>query len=358
LALDFAKVDIGDEGPHARLFSLGRKRVSELVQEWPEMSQQEKDVVYRERYEKEDVWVGKVVAAFDADVRGEIHELWREYETGALGEGQFANQIGALENLIQALWRRTQRVSAAAGPWWEHAKKVVDHPRLLEYMSFFETREEHGDVPDASSPGNVEKLFRFLEFVDGLKRVRRKVGDVHGKPVYESIADHGFSMTWMTWMLGARKEGAFDLNRAIKIALIHDLAKAEVGELGPYAELFSEGRKRTGELVGEWPTMNQDERSEIFQARHEAEREWVERLTSLIAPVGGEMMALWLEYEAIASPEARFVYQIGVCENIRQAVYCHEQDASVDLTQWWFHAKKSIDDPVLLEFIVALEQKG
>ena len=51
----------------------------------------------------------------------------------------------------------------------------------------------------------------------------------------ESIADHMYRMSLMA-MISSFSNGKIDTNRCIQLALIHDLAEAQVGDITPYCK--------------------------------------------------------------------------------------------------------------------------
>ena len=51
----------------------------------------------------------------------------------------------------------------------------------------------------------------------------------------ESIADHMYRMSLMG-MIATFGDGTLDTNRCIKLALIHDLAEAKVGDITPHCK--------------------------------------------------------------------------------------------------------------------------
>ena len=53
----------------------------------------------------------------------------------------------------------------------------------------------------------------------------------------ESIADHMYRMSLMA-MVSSFSNGKIDTNRCIQLALIHDLAEAQVGDITPYCKFY------------------------------------------------------------------------------------------------------------------------
>lgn len=97
----------------------------------------------------------------------------------------------------------------------------------------------------------------FIEF-GNLKKLKRTGWVLRGVPNPESIADHSFRTALITLFLGEelKKKGIpLNLEKALKIALIHDLAEARITDIPlPAQRYFSkvEGeREALQEMVGE-----------------------------------------------------------------------------------------------------------
>lgn len=78
-------------------------------------------------------------------------------------------------------------------------------------------------------------LARFAHRIGRLKSTPR-TGWLHrGIPPdqTESVADHSFRVAVLTWLASSEVEG-LDRNRAIKLALLHDLAESITGDITPY----------------------------------------------------------------------------------------------------------------------------
>ena len=111
----------------------------------------------------------------------------------------------------------------------------------------------------------------------------------------ESIADHMYRMSLMS-MIASFSNGALDTNRCIKLALIHDLAEAKVGDITPHCGV-SDDDKYTLELT----TM--------------------EQVKEMLGPMmgGDEILELWKEYEEGSTEEAKLLKDLDKIEMILQA---------------------------------------
>ncbi|NBF39088.1 MAG: HD domain-containing protein [Spirochaetes bacterium] len=112
----------------------------------------------------------------------------------------------------------------------------------------------------------------------------------------ESVADHSWG-TALLCLLNAGEAGV-DADPAIRMALVHDIAEAEVGDIP----------RRVDE--GDQPVS----RAEKARREHEA----IARLAG--GPFDGAV-ELWREYEAGETPVARFVRDMNLIDMCLQALY-------------------------------------
>src|SRR5688572_1987599 len=115
-----------------------------------------------------------------------------------------------------------------------------------------------------------------------LKRVRRKGWVDRGVPDAESVADHSYRLALLAWAV-ARQRG-LDADRALKMALFHDLAEAEVGDETPFDDALSHDAFDPARF--DQPAPRDDARR---AAKHARERAALARLAAeLPAPVAAE----------------------------------------------------------------------
>lgn len=128
----------------------------------------------------------------------------------------------------------------------------------------------------------------------------------------ESIADHMYRMSIIAMALPAE---SVNIDKCVKIALVHDIAESLVGDITPFGGVTKE-------------------------EKHRREFETIEYLVDLIRPYNErfahEMKELWLDYEEIRCLEARYVKDIDKLEMIQQA-WEYEQDYGLkyDLSEFY-----------------------
>jgi len=79
----------------------------------------------------------------------------------------------------------------------------------------------------------VKDLAKFLKYISKLKLTVRtgwRMREVPG--VKETIASHSFGTAFIAWIM-AKKEKV-DVNKTVKMALIHDILEGIIGDITPY----------------------------------------------------------------------------------------------------------------------------
>src|SRR4030042_495193 len=141
-------------------------------------------------------------------------------------------------------------------------------------------------------------LMKFFELAMNLKNVERTGWKERGVKNPETSADHSYMVALMVLIFGRKASGdAFnhtskrklDMEKALKLAVVHDLPEAIVGDI-----ITKENWEKGG-------TMWKKERDKI-------ERSAMRKLASLAGST--DILRLWEEFEVQKTPEARFVKDI------------------------------------------------
>jgi len=142
-----------------------------------------------------------------------------------------------------------------------------------------------------------DALLEALELKDELRTgwVLRKIDTP------ESVAAHTWGMATLCLLYAAQAGDAVDRDRAISMALVHDLAEARTGDIATRAD---------------------DEHQRISDEEKTArERAAVaELLEPFDADADGEFRSLWEAYEARETPTAQFVKDMDLIDNCLQAL--------------------------------------
>lgn len=129
----------------------------------------------------------------------------------------------------------------------------------------------------------------------------------------ESVAAHSWGMAILALRLAPKD---IDLTKVLSMCLVHDLPEVKVGDLTPH-----------------------DDVSNKAELEHSAMKE--------LAP---DWLALFEEYEAGESREARFVKQIDKLDMGLQAIL-YQNEQGLDLGEFLVSAKGKISDADLLEIL-------
>jgi putative hydrolases of HD superfamily len=126
------------------------------------------------------------------------------------------------------------------------------------------------------------KVLAFLPLAERLKRELRHSWLSDGRR--ESVAEHTWFMALMALLTHRRLEEPVSLERVLAMAIVHDLAEIEVGDI-PYFETGDRKAKKA-----------------------ELELAAIGRIATMLpVPEGDLVKQLWLEFEEGNTPEARFV---------------------------------------------------
>ena len=157
------------------------------------------------------------------------------------------------------------------------------------------------------------RVVQFLHLATNLKTtprtgwVKRNVKDP------ESIADHMYRMSLMALLMEGNSDG-YDVDRCIKLAIVHDLAECIAGDITPVCGV-SDGEK------------------------YRMESEAMDTITSMLGDnvASRNIRALWDEYERGETKEAKLVKDFDKVEMIVQAgEYERDQgDRGVELQEFF-----------------------
>lgn len=109
----------------------------------------------------------------------------------------------------------------------------------------------------------MEDILNFLIKVRKLKRKKRRGWILRSIKDPETIADHTFRMTLMTWLLCCKKK--FDVEKILKISLIHDLCEVYAGDTTPYDKIIPKDKKRQKKIFDKWPRLSEKEKKRFFR---------------------------------------------------------------------------------------------
>ena len=155
-----------------------------------------------------------------------------------------------------------------------------------------------GTTPSASQmsdPSPAARAIDFLHLTQSLKTTPRTGWVNHGVANPESIADHMYRMSLMA-MIASKEMPELDQNKCIKLALIHDLAEAIVGDITPNDPVTKEEKQKL-------------------------ESDAMKKIRTMLGDAlgGEEIEQLWHEYEGGLSLESKLLKDLDKLEMIQQA---------------------------------------
>lgn len=164
--------------------------------------------------------------------------------------------------------------------------------------------------------------------------------------VAESVAEHSFQTAMIAWMTAlVHPERGLDPERVLKLALVHDLAEALIGDIPPYdaADIPDDPDARRRFFA-----VRRERSPEQVATKRAAEETATARLLATMPdPVRAEIGALLQEYEARETPEARFVKEVDALETFLQARSYAATHPAVPMDGFTDMARHALHDPAL-----------
>lgn len=165
----------------------------------------------------------------------------------------------------------------------------------------------------------MHPLHSLLDQVNHLKQLPRTGWLLANVSSPESVADHTAATAILALFLAETVNGALtengltaplDVSQVVRLALLHDLAESELTDLP----------KRASQLVG-------------ADAKHRAEAQAMGQILAGLPQADG-YLALWSDYDAGETPEARLVKDADKLEMVHQAqVYAQRGHRNLD--EFW-----------------------
>lgn len=127
----------------------------------------------------------------------------------------------------------------------------------------------------------LEQQMQFLLELDHMKNIYRQTRVLHEDRA-ENDAEHSFHLAIMTVVLAEHANAPIDVCKTMKMVLAHDIVEIDAGDTYCY------------DAIG-------------YQDKAARETRAADRIFALLPPdQGAELRALWEEFEAGDTPEARF----------------------------------------------------
>ncbi|KAI0161866.1 HD domain-containing protein [Hypoxylon sp. FL1284] len=193
-------------------------------------------------------------------------------------------------------------------------------------------------TPKISEPWEVEKVLEtiypeapaegmatpipFFHVLERLKTGKREGWRRFSIQRGESIADHMYRMSLMTFLCPPTLIGKLDLNKCMKMCLVHDMAESIVGDITPVDGVAKPEKSRR-----EADTMDYIAKKLLGNVNG--------------GRAGEEIRAIWQEYEDSKTDESIFVHDIDKIELLLQMVeYETRMAKKLDLGEFAYVATK------------------
>lgn len=137
----------------------------------------------------------------------------------------------------------------------------------------------------------INDILTFLRRSKGLESVERYSASLRANK--NTVAEHSWRIALMALVVGTECKVRVDVNRAVAMALLHDLAEAKTGDIDA-VELIRGGEKMAKEKA---------------EKEENAMREITDDL-----PFGDWLYSLWREYEDQETIDAKFVKALDKIE--------------------------------------------
>lgn len=128
----------------------------------------------------------------------------------------------------------------------------------------------------------LSKILRFIEEIEKLKHVKR-INTLSDASRQESDAEHSWHLAMIILLLKDELGVKFNAERAIKIALVHDLVEVYTGDV--------------------WPDGEEEKKEKLKRERKAAQK----LFSKLPDDLKKEVEGYWLEYEEAKTEEAKIV---------------------------------------------------
>ncbi len=184
----------------------------------------------------------------------------------------------------------------------------------------------------------ANRLIEFLTELNRLKALPRTGWLLRGVRDVESIAEHLYGVTFISMLLAdrARAQGReINVEKVLRMALLHDLTEARTGDLPATIKPYFEA-----------------------QALKSADERIAREMLEPLGPSGEDYLALWHEYEARVSLEARIVKAADKLDLLLQA-FEYERGGAKAMSEFWENAdfaSLGLDD-LIGDVVAALQQR-
>ncbi|KAK9867788.1 hypothetical protein WJX84_003167 [Apatococcus fuscideae] len=175
-------------------------------------------------------------------------------------------------------------------------------------------------APQPAQPPAASCVVDFLSLLQKLKTTKRTGWIRKGIPQPESISDHMYRMGMMGIVSGGQP--GTNQDRCVKMAIVHDVAEAIVGDITPFDGVSKSEKQRL--------------ETEAIQQ--------IKQMLGETSAAGAEIEELWNEYEEGCSANARLVKDFDKVEMILQA-FEYEQAYQINCQEFFDSTQGKLTTP-------------
>lgn len=316
-----------------------KAKAREILKEWPSLSLEEKQQRMEKKFEEEKQGLEKLISDLSSDLGQKFLNLWLEYEERKTEQSRFLKQADKAENLIQGLEYRDKSETIKEELWFRWSKEIFNDPLFIEFEKVMEQKFIENEKEDS----DLGAILEFLLEIEKLKESPQRFWIPMDRENPGTIAEHTFRTAIMAWILAEKSEKDFNLERLLKLALVHDLGKIYIDNKADSDKQshFSKTKKK----------------EEILKKRREEIVSVKKLVSDLPFGLDEEIVELQRDYMTGISDEGRFARQVGQLETLLQALEYAEEDQCCPRKSWWVKSKEMIDNPLLVELLDSLDDK-
>ena len=204
----------------------------------------------------------------------------------------------------------------------------------------------------------MKNTLNFLIKINKLKEIPKTGWVLMKVKNPETIADHIFRVAIASWLLSEKKK--LNIEKAIKIALSHDLCEVYAGDSTPffYWEGLDRDKKKDEEILLKGTRLSKEEKEKRGKTKLTKEKKALSKLIKSLKPeLKREILSAWFHYEKRISKEGRFVKQIDRIETLLQSIEYFGTQKNKGGTSWWEGTEEIVEDPLLLGFLKVIQKK-
>jgi putative hydrolase of HD superfamily len=193
---------------------------------------------------------------------------------------------------------------------------------------------------------DIVSIYNFTKVLGAFKELERFKGQVFWRDYpfpqrYESDADHSWRMTLLLVMIAPQLSQPLDIEKALKMSLIHDVPELLAGDASPI------GEDGTGLQTHAY-------NKNVQESRYLSEKQAAEELFGqLPTHIGAELLDLWLEYEQQSTFESKVIKALDKFEGKLQVLEWTQ--GKMYSKHWEFTEKYGVEaaqaDPALNELM-------